>query len=114
VSGALMAMAKTSFTKLGGFDPAFFLHVEDIDLCQRTRDAGGRVLFNPRATALHIGATSQVSSWAVERAKTAGFARYFWKNARGLLGQLAVIIMMPMIAAGVTVRWILTQRPLSR
>lgn len=107
VSGALMAIGKSNFTQVGGFDPDFFLHVEDVDLCQRTREAGARVLFNPHATALHIGATSQVSSWAVERAKMAGFARYFWKNAHGLLEQLAVIMTMPLIIVAVTARWVM-------
>jgi len=44
-SGAFMMMAKQPFLMLdGGFDEAFFLHVEDIDLCRRAYAAGGSVI----------------------------------------------------------------------
>lgn len=110
VSGALMAIGKAHFEKLGGFDPAFFLHIEDIDLCRRVRESGGRVLFTPHATALHIGSTSATSSWVVEQAKIVSFARYFWKNAQNPLGYLSVILIMPMIALAIAARSLLVTR----
>ena len=44
ISGALMLMPLGLFLQLGGFDEAFRLHVEDLDLCRRTREAGYEVL----------------------------------------------------------------------
>jgi GT2 family glycosyltransferase len=44
VSGALMLLRRTAFDRLGGFDPGYFLHCEDLDLCRRARDAGYKVL----------------------------------------------------------------------
>ncbi len=105
ISGGLMALYTSAFGKLGGFDPAFFLHVEDIDLCHRFAPAGGRVMFVPEATALHIGGTSGASSWRVETAKIESFARYFWKNAKTLQSYAAVIILMPLLALALTLRW---------
>jgi len=35
ISGAFMMMRHASFVALGGLDPNYFLHVEDIDLCMR-------------------------------------------------------------------------------
>lgn len=110
VSGALMAMRADQFEILGGFDPAFFLHVEDIDLCRRVRESGRTVVLDPSATALHIGATSKASNWTVERAKIASFGHYFWKNARMPWGFIAVIVTMPILAMALIVRMILTAK----
>ncbi len=104
VSGALLAISSPLFKSLGGFDPAFFLHVEDIDLCRRIRDIGGQVMFAPAATAMHVGGTSGVSSWAIERAKIRSFSHYFWKNARLPFDHLAVLAVMPVLAAAVVLR----------
>ncbi|MEJ0059380.1 MAG: glycosyltransferase family 2 protein [Terricaulis sp.] len=42
VSGALMMVRKSDFDMVGGFDEEYFLHVEDVDLCRRIEEAGGR------------------------------------------------------------------------
>jgi N-acetylglucosaminyl-diphospho-decaprenol L-rhamnosyltransferase len=107
VSGALMATARTTFDAIGGFDAAYFLHVEDIDLCKRMRGSGGQVLFVPNATALHIGATSNASNWAVTGAKINSFTHYFLTHARGVLGKLTVIIVMPFLAMAIIARSLL-------
>lgn len=109
VSGALMAISAKQFSALGGFDPGYFLHVEDIDLCRRVRDRGDPVLFAPRATALHIGATSHAPSWAIERAKIASFGRYFWKTARSPFHIIGFGLMMPIVALAIAGRWLLSQ-----
>jgi N-acetylglucosaminyl-diphospho-decaprenol L-rhamnosyltransferase len=110
VSGALMAISASSFKKLGGFDPAYFLHVEDVDLCRRVRESGSAVLFAPDATALHVGATSATSSWVIEHAKIRSFARYFWKNARSFSAQLCVIFVMPLLAFALIFRTFLKRQ----
>lgn len=104
VSGALMAISREMFDKVSGFDPAFFLHVEDVDICRRVRQSGGRVMFAPDATAVHIGATSDASSWAVECAKIASFAHYFWKNAHHIGDRASVLLVMPIIALAILAR----------
>lgn len=101
VSGAFFAMPRVDFEALGGFDEGYFLHVEDIDLCWRTRKAGGTVLIDPRAEAVHVGATSSASPLAVQRHKAEGFHRYFKKRARGPVGRLAAAILAPLIWAAV-------------
>lgn len=114
ISGALMAMRAKAFTAIGGFDPAFFLHVEDIDLCQRVRASGARVLYAPDAKAVHIGATSNATSWAIERAKIASFGHYFWKNARMFWDYIGVILLMPVIACAIIMRLLFTSKQLFR
>ncbi|ACB23217.1 glycosyltransferase [Methylobacterium radiotolerans] len=55
VSGAVMAVDRTLFNSLGGFDdlfaPAYF---EDTDLCVRCHQSGRRVVYQPKATAIHF------------------------------------------------------------
>jgi N-acetylglucosaminyl-diphospho-decaprenol L-rhamnosyltransferase len=109
VSGALMAISRDMFDKVEGFDPTFFLHVEDVDLCRRVRQGGERVMFAPDATALHIGATSAASSWAVERAKIASFAHYFWKNAQGVGDYIGVLLVMPIVTVAVIARLVFSR-----
>ena len=87
ISGALFMMERDQFLGLdGGFDEAYFLHVEDIDLCRRVWNAGGRVIYAPDAAALHFGATADAPKINVERHKAAGLRYYFRKFARGLFG----------------------------
>lgn len=104
ISGALLAIGAPFFQKLGGFDPDFFLHLEDVDLCKRAAACGGQVIFVPSATALHLGGTSAAPRWHVERAKIASFARYFWKHAESNGARLWVAIVMPFIAAAIILR----------
>ena len=58
ISGALMLMPLGLFLQLGGFDESFRLHVEDLDLCRRTREAGYEVLVANDITVMHIGGVS--------------------------------------------------------
>jgi hypothetical protein len=77
VSGASLAISKTDFDALGGFDPGYFLHVEDIDLCDRAVSAGGAVMCLVDVQVVHHRSTSDAPRLSVERAKARGFARYF-------------------------------------
>ncbi len=52
-SGCLMAMRASVFEALGGFEPAFFLHGDDVDLSWRVRLAGLRVRHVPEAAVFH-------------------------------------------------------------
>lgn len=110
ISGAFFLADRAGFTALGGFDAAYFLHVEDIDLCQRAREAGGAVIYQPLAGALHYGATSDVSAVIVERHKAAGFAHYFRKFARGPLHRIAAELVIPLIFVGLVGRAFLAER----
>lgn len=53
VSGAAFAIRRALFEQLGGFDPAFFLYMEDTDLSQRARLAGYSVRYLPRSVVYH-------------------------------------------------------------
>jgi len=80
ISGACMFMRRSTFDDLGGFDPLYFLHVEDIDLCVRLLRRGGSAYFCPAVSLVHYGQSSQVSKTFVEWHKSRSFRRYFRKN----------------------------------
>ena len=104
ISGACFAMRKDDFLSLKGFDEKYFLHVEDVDLCWRVRQAGGEVLFHPKAEVVHLGHTSLTSPIKVEFHKGVGLARYFRKRANGGSETLLAWLLSPLILATAVVR----------
>lgn len=78
VSGACMALPRAVFERVGGFDEAYFLHVEDLDLCRRVRDAGFAVVIVHSLRVTHAqGSSSHHRAAFVERHKRRGMWRYF-------------------------------------
>ncbi|MCH8489764.1 MAG: glycosyltransferase family 2 protein [Oceanicaulis sp.] len=108
VSGAAMMMTRAGFDALGGFDEGYFLHVEDIDICRRARDAGGAVMFEPRAEILHYGSTSKASLFMVETWKARGLTRYFRTHC-GLAGRLIGPVLGPMLWGALMARALLVR-----
>ncbi|MCB2106674.1 MAG: class I SAM-dependent methyltransferase [Rhodobacteraceae bacterium] len=53
VSGACLAIPRSIFEECGGFEDAFFMYCEDVDLSWRARAAGFAVRVCPRALFLH-------------------------------------------------------------
>ena len=104
ISGACFCMRRADFDALKGFDEGYFLHVEDVDLCWRVRQEGGKVLFHPRAEVIHLGHTSQTSPLRVEYHKGVGLARYFRKRAKGASGHVAAWLLSPLVVAAAVAR----------
>ena len=115
ISGACFAMRRCDFDLLGGFDEGYFLHVEDIDLCWRARQAGGQVLFQPHAQVIHLGHTSLEHPVKVEFHKGVGLSRYFIKRADTVQRYVIAVLLAPAILLMSVSRpliWKLTGRPI--
>ncbi|GAM97958.1 glycosyl transferase [alpha proteobacterium U9-1i] len=82
ISGALFAMRRADFLALSGFDEGYFLHVEDIDLCRRAAEAGGKIVFAPGPHGVHVRSSSDAPVRTVEQHKARSFSHYFRKFAR--------------------------------
>jgi GT2 family glycosyltransferase len=54
-SGACMAVRAETWKKCTGFDPGFFAHMEEIDLCWRFHKSGYRVSYIPQSSVYHVG-----------------------------------------------------------
>lgn len=80
VSGAVMLLPRALFERLGGFDEAYRLHAEDLDLCRRARQAGARVCVANDVQVVHLrGVSSRTRPLFVEWHKHRGLWRYFRK-----------------------------------
>lgn len=80
VSGALMLLSRILFERLGGFDPGYRLHAEDLDLCRRVRSTGAAVVVANDVRVVHLrGVSSRSRPWFVEWHKHRGLWRYFRK-----------------------------------
>lgn len=53
VTGAFMMMPKKVWDQIRGFDERYFLFMEDFDLCRKVQTAGYKVVYYPKARALH-------------------------------------------------------------
>lgn len=80
ISGALMLVSRGLFARIGGFDEAYRLHAEDLDLCRRARAAGAAVAVANGVRVLHVrGVSSRSRPLFVEWHKHRGLWRYFSK-----------------------------------
>jgi GT2 family glycosyltransferase len=98
VSGALLLLPRILFERIGGFDPGYRLHAEDLDLCRRVRAAGAVVAVANDVRVVHVrGVSSRARPLFVEWHKHRGFWRYFRKfeaPRRGVLARGAVFAMI--------------------
>jgi GT2 family glycosyltransferase len=53
LTGACLLMEKTVFLELGGFDPRYFMYLEEADLCFRVRMNGDKILYFPFVEVIH-------------------------------------------------------------
>ena len=58
LKGAALAIRRTAFDRVGGFDPDFFMYFEETDLCYRLIEAGWEIHFTPATTIVHKGGAS--------------------------------------------------------
>jgi hypothetical protein len=61
--GAVLLVKREAFEQIGGFDERFFMFSEEVDLCDRLRQAGYRTVFTPTAEFVHVGGASTAPAW---------------------------------------------------
>jgi GT2 family glycosyltransferase len=54
-TGACMFVKALPFKEIGGFDPDFWAHMEEIDFCWRVKNQGFSVWYEPRSVVFHLG-----------------------------------------------------------
>lgn len=79
--GAVLLLRRKAVDEVGGFDPAFFMFSEEVDLCYRMRAAGWTVEFTPDAEFLHLGGASTTPVWdRMFREQLSGHLRFLAKH----------------------------------
>lgn len=76
VAGMFVLVAAADFARLGGFDEAYFLYYEDVDLCARAWRDGMRVAVVPSASAIHDARRDSHRSFRHMRRHLASMLRF--------------------------------------
>ncbi|MGH9105455.1 MAG: glycosyltransferase family 2 protein [Acidimicrobiales bacterium] len=58
VSGSCFLVRRAAWDSVNGFDPRYFMYMEDVDLCWRLRQAGWTVRYEPAAQVVHFQGAS--------------------------------------------------------
>jgi N-acetylglucosaminyl-diphospho-decaprenol L-rhamnosyltransferase len=86
VVGACFVARRSAWDAVGGFDPAYFLYFEDVDLCWRLRERGWRTYLDAGVTVNHgfqAASRASILSWKARR-HIASAARFYRRNPRFL------------------------------
>jgi len=104
ISGAAMLIRRESFVQAGGFDEGYFMYAEDVDLCDKIRQAGWSILYDPAAKMIHHSAGStKKTPYKMIRHHHFSLIRYAHKKARDPLRQA----IFPFIALALLGRMVL-------
>ncbi len=82
VKGACLAITSDCFAATHGFDEAFYMYVEEVDLCWRAREAGLRVRYVSDARVVHLGGGS-TGDPSVHAQRLLRSEARFWRRMRG-------------------------------
>lgn len=105
LTGAFMYMRTAVLQKLGGFDEAFFMYGEDIDLSKRLLDAGYTIRYLPSTKIIHFkGESTKKTSLNYIRSFYSAMSIYSAKhhtqsNQKAL--KLLTAIIVPLLGLGV-------------
>jgi len=102
LAATAVIVRRQAFDEVGGFDEAYFLYGEDLDLCRRMRGAGWTLLALPDRFAVHEGGASAPT--VVERELswwrgTMRFAAQWWSPGRWWAAVGAAVLQWAVLAA---------------
>ncbi|PIP28997.1 hypothetical protein COX28_01535 [Candidatus Kuenenbacteria bacterium CG23_combo_of_CG06-09_8_20_14_all_39_39] len=79
--GAFFLTKKSVIEKIGGFDARYYLWFEEVDFCQRAKDAGLKVIYTPAIKIYHHGAASfKQLDWRKQLIWDHSVQHYFWTH----------------------------------
>lgn len=97
VSGSCFCVRTELFERLGGFDEAYFMFAEDMDLCFRARDRGAHVGTAPDAIVTHVeGVSRRAAPYRMQVAHHTSALRFAARTTHGparLLLPLAAVML---------------------
>jgi GT2 family glycosyltransferase len=103
IEGAALAIRRSAFQAIGGFDTSFFMYFEEVDLCYRLEQAGWQVHFAPAGRVLHMGGGSARQRRADMAVQAFASRLHFYRRHYSRLKQASLVPLIEMI---VLVRWL--------
>jgi N-acetylglucosaminyl-diphospho-decaprenol L-rhamnosyltransferase len=102
-TGCALMVRRDAVMALGGFDEAFFMYSEEIDLCTRVLDAGHRIVHVPEAAVVHQGQVSTGAHSPERAVEMARARRRYWSRHYRPTARLAarVIVGLQFVALAV-------------
>jgi N-acetylglucosaminyl-diphospho-decaprenol L-rhamnosyltransferase len=103
VAGTHVLVRREAWDAVGGFDEAYFMYMEDVDLCWRLRRAGWRTGWDPASRCMHeIGRSTDQTPYRMILAHHRAMLKFAWRS-----GSVAQKALTPLMAVALTVRTIL-------
>jgi N-acetylglucosaminyl-diphospho-decaprenol L-rhamnosyltransferase len=100
VSGSCFLVRRSAWEALGGFEEAYFMFAEDVDLCWRAGRAGLRVGYEPAGRVVHVkGVSTDQAPYRMIAAHHRSLLRFYHRSTTGWRRGL-----LPLVAAGLAVR----------
>jgi len=102
ISGACFLARRTAWDDIGGFDPSYFMYMEDVDLCWRFGQAGWGVGYEPGAEVVHVqGVSTDLHPYRMLIAHHRSMWRFAWRRTTG-----ARRVALPIVFVGLGARLI--------
>lgn len=60
ITGCCLLARKAILDEVGVFDEEYFVYFEEIDLCERVRNHGYKIFYDPSASIVHLGGTTTI------------------------------------------------------
>lgn len=93
VGGAYMLFRKSSFNKICGFDSNIFMYLEDVDICNRAKEAGMKVIYCPHSIIQHVGGASSNNKYRIAHEAWFDSREYYAKKHFPLMVSVVLIIL---------------------
>ncbi len=102
VSGACFLVRRPAWDSVGGFDPSYFMYMEDVDLCWRLGRAGWRIAYQPKAEVVHTqGVSADQHPYRMLAAHHQSMWRFAWRTSTG-----ARRAALPVVGLGLVARFV--------
>jgi N-acetylglucosaminyl-diphospho-decaprenol L-rhamnosyltransferase len=100
VSGSCFLVRRAAWDSIGGFDEAYFMYAEDVDLCWRAHQAGWTVTYEPAARVTHVqgASTDRHPYWMIAEHHKA-LLRFAARTTTGWKR-----VLLPVMALGLAIR----------
>ena len=82
IGGMFMLFKSNVYRQLNGFDKSYFMYLEDVDICRRTKKLGFEVIYYPGLQVIHDARKASFKSFRHFRWHLKSLLTYWFKNLR--------------------------------